>query len=246
MAQSPKAIALRLSRGSAEVYLNNFFGNVARAARLMHKSIEYFRKDELLFEEAIRAYVIALVGALETFYRDLFVFLYEDKPELVSKILNSLRPKYTGTKNHGMLTRAEIAATVLSFQRLDEINGALTAFLEPSNYFDAISSYSVICCVPSRSDKPLRMRLPEDWQDQVHLLLADRHRYVHDRNCRCDTAPKFMARIEFTIMALAQLTRLLLFELSKESVPKDSIFAFLLVEDLIADDWEAETPTVDF
>jgi hypothetical protein len=51
-----------------------------------------------------------------------------------------------------------------------------------------------------------------------------------------------MAEIEFTLMALTQLTRFLVLQQSGMPPPKNCALAFLLVEDLIADDWEVGPP----
>lgn len=243
MASQKKALHLRASRKNDDWFLVNAIDNIARSAILMHKCIRHFRSVEHVFQEAVRNYVIGLVGALETFYRDLFVRLYRDKPDVVSRILQELRPKQKIQDDHPILTAAEVAATVLSFQRLDEIDRALSPLLDSGTYMSAIGSYTAVCAVPSRSENPKRMRLPDDWQCQLQQLLSDRHIYVHDSNAVCSTSVQFMARIEFIVLALTQLTAFMFLErLGCLPDEKNRLPVFLLAEDLIAEDWTDEEP----
>lgn len=237
------AISHRATRGDAEESLSNLQCNVSRAARLMHKCIPQFRQQEDILEEAIRNYVIALVGALETFYRDLFIFLYRGKPELVSQVLKRFRKKASPSTTHALLTPAEVATTIISFQRLDSIDRALTPLLNSSSYFKTISKFSAVFAVPSRGPDLGRIRLPDTWRKEIGQLLSDRHRYVHDRNSRCETPPKFMAQVETTLLILANLTTLLFARrLNPSSIPENGVPVFLVIEDLISEDWIAEPP----
>jgi hypothetical protein len=237
MTRFEKAMALRASRQREDWFLVNLLSNLARSATLMHRCIRDFRSNPTLFQEAIRNYTVALVGALETFYRDLFVWAYARRPEIVSTIISSMRSSPCDISHH-TLSPAEVASSLLSFQRLSEIERAITPLLDGVSYFASISNYSLICIVPSRSDKLVSIQLPMDWRSQIERLLADRHRFIHDSNAACNTEPKFMAKVEFIVVCIAHFTSAILNErIVGKRLPESSVPAFLLVEDLIAEDW---------
>jgi len=196
-----------------------------------------FREREDLFLEAVRNYVIALVGAMETFYRDLFVHFYAEKPDVVSEIISQLRPKGRHPSLvHERFTAAEVASVVLSFQRLEEIDAAISPLIEANSYFQAITKFSIVCGVPSRSPNIGHIRLSAEWKHQLAELLELRHRYVHDANYVCEMRREFIAEAESMMLALGQLTSFML-GAQEEKMPEANIVAFLLIEDLIAEDW---------
>ncbi len=238
MRSGQKLIQLRSSRGDLPGYCINFLDNFARSASVMHKCIPVFHQQQNLFGEAVRNYVIALVSALETYYRDLFVHYYADQPGVVSAIVSRLRPKRRQPSlEHEYFSAAEMASVVLSFQRLEDIDAALSPLIGVESYFHEITAFSIVCAVPSRSPGIFNMQLPADWKQLFADLLESRHRYIHDANSACETSREFIAKAECMILALGQLTSFMLMT-KKEKNPAGGMFAFLLVEDLISDDWE--------
>jgi hypothetical protein len=244
MSLAHKASAAKLTRENPEWFLTNFLSNVSTAALLMRACMKEFRTQDLIFREAIRNYVISLVGALETFYRDLFVHIYAERPALVSQIVRRIARGRTVRLSHPTLTEVEMASAVISFQRLEDVDIALSPLVtNGTSYFEAITGYKAVCAVPSRHANAVRVSLSPDWKKPLEQLLSDRHRYVHDRNADCDSRPEFMQVAETVVLMLGQLTGLYFLEsaglLRK---PEDGLPAFFLIDDLTASDWEAYDP----
>jgi len=244
MTPQEKALAAKTNRENPNWFLTNFLGNISNAARLMRTSMQFARTDPPLFQEAVRSYIISLVASLETFYRDLFVFLYATRPHEVAFIVAKLCGRKRSIDSHPDLTEVEIASATISFQRMDAVEAALSPFVsDPEGYFAAISKFPAICVIPSRSAYPAKIRLSPDWKVVIDALLAERHRYTHDRNCKCDARAEFMQRAETVVLFLGQLTAFyFLGTLVRTAAPEGALPALLLIEDLIACDWEAMPP----
>lgn len=198
-----------------------------------------FRSDEILFQEAIRNYVISLVGALETFFRDLFVHVYADRPTVVSSIVKKLGKNQALKISHSELTEAEIASTIVNFQRLSDVDAALSPLIrEGTDYFTEISKFSSQFAIPSKGEGLFNVKLFAEWKTNLERLLEDRHSFVHDRNSDCDTSGEFMQRVETDVLMLGQLTSAYFLKYDDpETWPADKIPFFFLIEDLVATDW---------
>lgn len=204
----------------------------------------HFHSDEVLFPEAIRNYVIALVGALETFYRDLFVHLYRDKPKVVTSIVSKIRKKQKFNLTHAELSEAEITSMIVNFQRLSDVNSALTPLTrKSSDYFEEVSEFSSPFALPTKGAGLYNVKLLSGWKENLKALLEDRHRFVHDRNSQCDTSPEFMQRVETDVLMLAQISAAYFLGYDDQSKwPLNSTPMFFVIDDLIATDWVAGDP----
>lgn len=238
MSLKKKAFEARATRKDSQWFLDNFLVNVSKAALLM-RACTHFRADEILFQEAIRNYVIALVGALETFYRDLFVHLYRDKPTVVTSIVSKIRKKQKFDLTHSELNEAEIASMIVNFQRLSDVNSALSPLIRKgSDYFEEISDFTSPFAVPTKGAGLYDVKLLNGWKENLKALLEDRHRFVHDRNSDCDTSPEFMQRIETDVLMLAQISAAYFLGRDDQSTwPPNTTPMFFVINDLIATDW---------
>ncbi len=247
MRRTDRIRKLQASRGSSPAYLLNFLRNFAAPARLMHASIRAFRSDETLLRQSMRQYVIGIASCLETYYRDLYVALLQADQQLVRRPFERDRRASRLTKLRAAgpddIPEAEWAAELAKFQNLLGIDQALSELLEPLGYVQALTSTDFPCVIPSRRDDLACLRLWPEWQDQFSSVFDHRHEFVHDANKPCTLAPAEMARIESTALLVPQLTSVLMARQLSATAPllaMEGVPTILLVEDLVAGDWQVE------
>lgn len=232
------------SRGQQEWYLLNFLRNLARAAKLMHACLRQMNTDKMMIDEAKRNYIIAMTSSLETFYHDLFIYVLEKDRSLLEDILGDIKDKPTFAEIHTLLKDGvsfpEIAASMVKFQSIEELDRSLSKLFPPQGYLKTLDTYEHICAIPSRTSDLVIMTMPEDWGKDFSDLFKNRHAFVHDANLACDIAGRQMAKLETLVLQIAQFTSGLITKryygealLTEKGVP-----AFLIIEDLISDDWE--------
>ena len=235
----------RANRGPDPHYLMNFLENFSRSAKLMHSTLREFRSKDNLIQEAIRQYIIGMTTCLETFYRDLYVALLE-ADEALFKLL------FDGDKRGARLARMqaiepdkislrELAAELVKFQNLSGIDHALSEVLRPVGYVAALTACSFRCSLPARPAVN-EFRLWPDWQRAFSSIFDQRHEFVHDANRACTVQHREIAELETVALIVPQLTTFLVADqlgpvapllISNHSVP-----AILLIDDVIAEDWE--------
>jgi len=83
-------------RGDPQELVLNCMINYSGPARLMHSLLPPQPGKEDILLTAMRAYVIGIAACVETFFRDLYLFMLQADPSLMEKALskNGLRAIY--------------------------------------------------------------------------------------------------------------------------------------------------------
>lgn len=238
--------AFKESRGEPISYLQNFIINISTSAQLMHAVLREFRTNEAIFKEACKNYIISLTSCLETFYRDLYVFVLEKDPESLKLILPELREKVSLAEVHALLESgfsfAEITSTRVNFQNLEQVECFFSKIFRPTGYLGTMDAFELECFIISKMVRA-KIRLPENWRSKLSQLLMKRHEYVHNANSKFTLTSSEMAETEALVLLLVQLTSHCMAQKfgGKSALHLGEFPAILLVDDLLADDWEPAT-----
>lgn len=234
---------LKDTRGVPTNYFLNFLQNMARAAILMHKVLDTCRNEECVIKEACRNYVIALASCMETFYRDLCLFVISNDDQVLKVILGEVREKATFADIHQILcdgaTFPDIASSSLGFQNIEQIEASMSKIFPPKGYISSITEFELECLVLAKEARAT-IRLPEDWRAKFADFFQRRHEYVHNSNFDFDLSLSEMAGLEALVLLTAQLTA---HNIAQRYSGKGALMmaghpVLFLVEDFLRTDWE--------
>lgn len=234
---------LKSTRGEVWGFLGNFLGNFARSARLMHRVIATLHDDQAVCKEAMRNYIIAMASCLETFYRDLYVYVLSQDEISLKRALADVRDKATLAEIHSLLAGgvsfSEIATGKATFQSISEIDSFMSKLFHPAGYLDTLQNYEHLCLVPSRSAQTAHFKLDNSWRSNLAKLFQSRHALVHDANKAFHLSANEMAKLETTALLVPQLTAELVSKKfdGKGTLRIRELPVLILVDDLLCDDW---------
>jgi hypothetical protein len=233
----------RASRGEDNSYLMNFIYNFCRSAYLMHKVLPQFRDQKGIIQESIRNYIISTATCLETFYRDLLIFVLSQDETTLERVLPDLREKTTYSDIHSLLQDgikfAEIAVADASFQNISEIETFMSKLFFPNSYLQELDSFFLECFIPARSARTI-FKLDNSWRSDFAKIFIHRHSFVHDANKVCDIELSEIRQLETIALLVPQLTTYLIAnKFSKVVLSKEhNTPVIFIIEDIISDDWE--------
>lgn len=233
------------NRGDRPAYLLKYLSNVSFAARLMHSTLNSHKSQKDLVLQATRQYLIGLTSCLETFYRDLYIALLANDPSRLAVVLADSSAKRTFDRLRatapGDISDYEVAADVAKFQNLRGVDKALSWLFAPGTYLEALDAETFYCVIPSRRPGVAEFMLHIGWQDTLSQLFETRHRFVHDASHPPEMDLKEVAAMEAIAVVVPQITTLLISNGSGTSTGTtftQQLPALMLIDDLIADDWE--------
>ncbi len=235
---------LKGTRGEVWGFLVNFLGNFGRSARLMHRVLATLRDDKVVCEEAMRGYITAMASCLETFYRDLYIYVLSQDEESLRRALAEVRDKATLAEIHSLLadglTFSEIVTGKATFQSISEIDSFVSKLFHPAGYLDTLQDYEHMCLVPSRAARQARFKLDDKWRTNLAKIFTTRHALVHDANMSFQLSANEMASLETTALFVPQLTAELVSKKfdGKGTLRIRDLPVLILVDDLLSDDWE--------
>ena len=229
------------NRGDRPEYLLKYLLNVSFAARLMHSTLNNNRSQRDLVLQAARQYTIGLTSCLETFYRDLYIALLANEPSRLAVVLADRSAKRAFDRFRatapGDINDYEVAADVAKFQNLRSIDKSMSWVFAPATYLEALDAETFYCVVPSRRPDVAEFKLQIGWQDILSQLFETRHRFVHDASHPSEMDLKDVAAMEAIAVVVPQITTLLVSSRSAETT-STQLPALMLIDDLIAGDWE--------
>ncbi len=175
-------LSLRESRKSIDDFNFSFLTNFSENSRLMHSTINQNDKDSGLFNIAYRQYFVFLVSCWETFFRDLFVFVYTRVPYSIKLLLEKM--KITDDAHDlSTISLAELLSKSFNFQNLSDLEVAYNS-LWKSNFMESICNTETgICGVDGKVSEGFSTGLLfPDWHSLIHEAFGIRHKVVHDAN----------------------------------------------------------------
>jgi hypothetical protein len=235
---------LKANRGEVWSFLMNFLGNFGRSALLMHKVIDTLHTDKVVCQEAMRGYIVAMTSCLETFYRDLYIYVLSQDEASLRRVLPDFRDKATLAEIHSLLadglTFSEIVTGKATFQSLSEIETFMSKLFHPAGYLDTLQDYEHICLIPSRDPRVAHFKLDDKWRSNLENIFTSRHALVHDANKSFHLSANEMAKIETTALMVPQLTAELVSQKfdGNGTLRIRELPVLILVDDMLRDDWE--------
>jgi hypothetical protein len=227
-----------LHRGDPEELVLGFVVNYSAPARLMRSFLPPTKGKEDILQAAARAYIIGIAACVETFFRDLYIYLLKRNSSLLRRALKDGDRKHLPRYLAAGVSAEEFAASQVSFQSAEAINQNISIFFS-TPFFDILDQFELICEVPSAlRTGPARLKLPSCWESDLGRVFSLRHEFAHDANSKTQVCTEEMQRIETTALLMCQITALLPGIASRVIVSGKNLPAILLISDLISDDWE--------
>jgi hypothetical protein len=210
----------------------------------MHQVLHLHSDDKDSLQTGMRQYVIALASHLETFFRDVFRYALENDRRVYDQILQRERirvPSEQELVSQG-ITRHDFVAETLTLQSAGSIASALDPLFPPRGFRIAVEQTQLEYAVPARSarGRGFPMSAFPDWWQDLSKIFELRHEFAHDANSTASMSASEMARLESLAVMLPQYVIIMAgaARLVAAGSAPGVLPAMLLVEDLLADDWQ--------
>lgn len=236
-------IDLRKSRKSIKDFNFNFLANFTENAILMHSHLgkDGLKKD--LVEIASRQYFVFLISCWETFFRDIFIFIYSEDEESIKKLFTKMKITEDSLEVEN-ITLIELLSKSFNFQNLNDLEDAYSS-LWGSNFFEYICETKIDLFGFNGEfvkESSISLLFPE-WLEIIKKSFSIRHKVVHDANYRIDLDINFIRKFETLFLIIPQFVthftakrfKLDHIVLSDGRSILPNIFS---IHDILANDWE--------
>lgn len=232
-------VALKTSRGTIDSLCISYLNNFSENAKLTHFAL---KGSSLIRSIAYRQYCVFLISSLETFFRDLFIYVHSIDDELMSKLLKKFKSidNYLSLEE---LSLIEVLSKSFNFQNINDLGVAFDQ-LWSVRFLDAICNSSINPCgFNGKVFQTLCISaMFPDWKSIFSEIFDIRHKVVHDANFRPDDINKLVQKAEALFLLIPQLTIFLVVE--KYKLPsiflktEDSTLPYIFsIHDILAEDW---------
>lgn len=236
-------INLRDSRKSIDDFLFSHQTNFYENCRIMHSFVANDSDNRELLAIAYRQYYVFLVSSWETFFRDLFVYVYTLDEKLLDCLLKNMTPKIHKFDDDD-IELPELLSKSFNFQNLNDLEDAFDK-LWGSNFLKNICSTDIgPCGINGQVSNGLIMNnIIDDWHDIVIKTFSIRHKVVHDANFRPEVNIKFIQKAEAVFLLIPQVATHFVaekFSLKRFvlSNGKHSVPYIFTVSEILANDWQ--------
>lgn len=247
MARTPKldhVKAKALARGDVHEIGTAYLSRLYPIVYHMHQVLHLHAGDNASLQTAKHQYVIALATHLETFFRDIFRYALENHQRLFDDVVRKHHLRIPSEPDLAArhVTRYDFVAESLTLQSATSIADALDPLFQPDGFRLAVERTQIEYAVPSRS--ALSRGFPTtafpNWWEDFSTLFDLRHEFVHDANSTSIVSTSDVARLESLAVVLPQYVTMMIGAVRLVLLVPDSRHAavMLLVEDLLATDWE--------
>ncbi len=221
-------------------YLSRLFPVV----RHMHQVLLLHRADESSLRVSTLQYVIALATHLETFFRDIFRYALENDLHIFDHTVRKHRLRVPSDHDLAQqgVTRYDFIAESLTLQSAESVADALNPLFMPNGFRFAVERTQIEYAIPSKSafcrGFPLTA-FPDWWQDFTQIFIL-RHELIHDANSAAFIEPLEVARLESLAVILPQYVTMMVGAVRLVLTVQNlgNVVPMLLVEDILATDWE--------
>lgn len=232
-------LALKNSRGTIDDFCTNYLGNFSDNAKSTHFSLT---GSSLVKSVAYRQYFVFLISSLETFFRDIFIYVHSIDAELMDKLLE----KFENTEklnNSEEFSSIEVLSKSFNFQNVNDLELAFDQ-LWGGSFLDVICDASISPCGFNGKvfqSVCVKNMMPA-WRDVFNKTFSIRHKVVHDANYRPDNNMKLAQEAELVFLLIPQITTYVLAKKYKlKSVflncsGKEYPYIFS-IHDMLAEDW---------
>lgn len=232
-------IQLKDSRGTIDDLYLNYLNNFSENAKLIHFSL---KGSTLIRSVARRQYLVFLISSIETFFRDLFIYVHSVDDELMNKLLR----KFKNLDNYYSLEELsliEVLSKSFNFQNINDLEIAFDQ-LWGISFLETICNSSINPCgFNGKVFQTLCISaMFPDWKSIFNEVFAIRHKVVHDANFRPNDITELVQKAEALFLLIPQLTIFLIVEEYKlPSIflkTEDSTLPYIFsIHDILAEDW---------
>lgn len=247
MARSPRLDHVRSkvqTRGDVREVGWQYLSRLYPVVHHMHQILHHLSTDTASLEIGKRQYVVAIAGHLETFFRDIFRYVLENDQCVYDQIVQTARIRVPAEHDLAVqgVTRHDFVAEALTLQSAESIASALDSMFSPNGFRFAIEHTQHTYAVPAKSacSRGFPLSVFPDWWQDLSKIFDMRHELVHDANSTAFVSSVEMARLESLAVLLPQYVTMMVgaVRLVAADPVHGELPAMLLVEDLLADDWQ--------
>ena len=208
----------------------------------MHSFISNEGDEKELLIIAYRQYYVFLVSCWETFFRDVFVYVYTEDEYLASRLLGKLKPA-ADTFNESDIALSELLSKSFNFQNIKDLEEAYDD-LWGGSFLHSICSTDVgPCGVNGQVTGGFVVKnLFNDWHEVVNRTFSIRHKVVHDANYRPKVDIQFIQKAEAVFLLIPQVATHFIaekFNIKRVAFSKEGqYFPYIFtVSEMLSDDW---------
>ena len=230
---------LRETRKSIDDFVSNYLINFERNAKLMHFVLKNPSTPKSIKNTAHQQYLIALVSSLETFLRDIFVYINSVDQDFFFKKNNKI-----DLPNIDDISLAEFISKSFNFQNLEKISAAFQELWDEDFLKRICTSEISPCGLNGEIYQALSIAgIFPNWAEILKTIIENRHRAVHDANYRNTVSVKITQQAESLFLLIPQVGTHLIAD--KYNLPTMTLsmnnsdkFRYLFsIHDLLAEDW---------
>lgn len=214
MEQIQKIKSLQRNRKNSIWFATNFFINYAVTIACLDEALKCVPRH--YHQELFRGHVIRSVSCLETFFRDLIIFILDSDPTTLKLVLKDIKQKHTLAEVQQILqegiSTSEIAVHNLNLQNIQGIQKVFSLFFPDNDYLGFLNKYrpSIIFSLHEKpsfyGDVKEFIYLTGNWQEQFKTLFDLRHEFTHDANCQTELTLEEIQRTQWLLFKVTQFT----------------------------------------
>ena len=233
-------LSLRNSRNSIDGFTFNFLQNFYEHCILIHSIIK-LKVEKVVFNVAYRQYLVFLVSCWETFFRDLFVYIYSEDQSSLKKLVDKLGVSQQ-THEDLEITMPELLSKRFNFQNIYDLEEAYN-FMWDGNFLKDICEMEKNIGIDGKITNFSLKSLFYDWHELLCRAFAIRHNVVHDANYRIDPDIAFIQKVEAIFLLIPQIASINVsirygFKITMLSNGEYNFPYIFSVNDILSDDWE--------
>lgn len=232
-------IELKNSRGAIDQLFLNYLNNFSENAKLTHFLLN---SSFPIKSVAHRQYFVFLVSSLETFFRDLFVYIHSIDDEMMNELLKNFK-KTNDCYTLEDFSLIEILSKSFNFQNVNDVEVAFGQLWD-NGFLDTICNSSINPCGFNGKvfqNLCINNMIP-NWKSIFNEVFTTRHKVIHDANFRPNNNIKTIQTAEALFALIPQFTTFLIAK--KYKLPsmflenEDGICPYIFsIQDILVEDW---------
>ena len=198
-------LALKTSRGTIDDFCSNYLSNFSENAQVMHFAL---KGTQAINSVAYSQYFVFLVSSLETFFRDIFIYIHSVDAELMDKLIEKFKITER-LPNSEELTSIEVLSKSFNFQNLNDLESAFDQVWGGRFLYTVINTSISPCGFNGKVFQHVcaKNHFPS-WKNILSETFSIRHKVVHDANFRPESNMELARQAESLFLLLPQITTL--------------------------------------
>jgi hypothetical protein len=234
-------IELRNSRESIDEFIYSFLKNFSENCKLMHSYLKPQVPKEFIYI-AYRQYFVFLISCWETFFRDIFVYVYSTNESLMEKLLQKISDTDESSEYQD-IPLSELLTKSFNFQNMGDLELALSDIFDKSFLEYICQTQTDTCGLNGNFTHDFSIdSLCSEWREIIEKTFNIRHKVVHDASFRPEYNVEFVQKSETIFLMIPQIATYFLAKrfnlksivLSNEQYSAPYLFS---IKDILAEDY---------